>query len=262
METRLTIPSWEDIIFDNRNKDYGAYPLRKKYSQRVLLGSGATVALVALLLLMTELTGNGIEIVPPPVPDGPTIKLTTPPKFETEKKKTKIDRPPRRPETRRATTIQVVAHEVDTTIAIDMEADIVPDLPDEFWGDGEVGIPEGDDSGGIPVVEEPEGKVIDIAEVMPEYEGGLEAMYKFIKKEVRYPKSARNIRVEGMVYVKFVVNSDGSVSDVTVIRGIHRDCDAEAARVIKLLSKKWRPGSQNGKPVNVRMVLPIRFQLN
>lgn len=260
METKvMVIPRWEDIVFDQRNRAYGAYLLRKRYAQRVLLGSGISIALFALLVMMLHGSEDIRNKVTPPSPKG-EITMTPlpdiPKKDKTIRKADKL----KRPETQRPTTIQVVIHEVDTSVVFDMNADIVPDLPPEFFGESGEGIPVGTVEGTGPV-EPVVRKEVTFAEEMPAYEGGLEAMYKFIKKHIRYPKSARSLQLEGTVYVSFVVDGDGQVRDVKVVRGIQRECDAEAVRVIGMLSE-WKGGRQNGVPVDVRMVLPIKFQLN
>lgn len=85
-------------------------------------------------------------------------------------------------------------------------------------------------------------------------------MMKFIQKKMRYPSIARQQEIQGTVFVSFVVNGDGTISDVVVIRGIHPDCDKEAIRVVSLLPG-WMGGKHNGNPVAVKMVLPITFSL-
>jgi protein TonB len=102
--------------------------------------------------------------------------------------------------------------------------------------------------------------IVDFAEVMPSYEGGLKAMMKFIQKDMKYPNHAKQIGTEGKVFVKFVVNYEGKVVNVEIIRGISEDCDKEAARVIAMMPN-WKPGMQNKMPVSVRMILPINFKL-
>ena len=103
-------------------------------------------------------------------------------------------------------------------------------------------------------------KVFTVVEQMPEYPGGEGALFKFIKKNITYPDSARNNDIQGRVVVGFVVNEDGSLSDVSIKKGISRDLDEEAVRVIKLLPN-FKPGKQQGKPVKVAYVLPIAFKL-
>jgi len=85
-------------------------------------------------------------------------------------------------------------------------------------------------------------------------------MLKFLSKNLRYPPSARNMGIEGSVFVRFVVNDRGHVVDVEVVKGVNAALDTEAARVVALM-KKWKPGKQHDIPVNVRMVLPIKFEL-
>lgn len=260
METKvMVIPRWEDIVFDQRNRAYGAYLLRKRYAQRVLLGSGISIALFALLVMMLHGSGEIRNKVTPPSPKG-EVTITPLPDIQRKEETTRKADKLKKPETQRPTTIRVVTHQVDTSVVFDLDADIVPDLPPEFFGEDGEGIPEGIEEGTGPI-EPVVRKEVSFAEEMPVYEGGLDAMYKFIKKHTRYPKSAKSLRVEGTVYVSFVVDGDGNVRDVRVVRGIHRACDAEAVRVIGMLSE-WRGGRQNGVPVDVRMVLPIKFQLD
>lgn len=113
------------------------------------------------------------------------------------------------------------------------------------------------------IFEEPEEEVEEIftiVEDQPEYPGGMNAFYKYIGTNMRYPAQARRMGVEGRVFVQFVVEKDGSLSEIQVIKGIGFGCDEEALRVIKQ-SKKWTPGKQRGRAVKVRMILPIMFRL-
>jgi protein TonB len=88
--------------------------------------------------------------------------------------------------------------------------------------------------------------------------GGYSAFYSLMRDNMKYPKKARNFEVEGRVFVEFVVNRDGSVVDTKVIKGVGYGCDEEAMRVIGL--SKWNPGKQRGRPVRVKMVLPVVFK--
>ncbi len=102
---------------------------------------------------------------------------------------------------------------------------------------------------------------LSVVEEMPEYIGGQTAMDAFIKTNLIYPVVAKTKGISGTVYVEFTVKADGSITNVTVIRGIGGGCDEEAVRVVKLMSKKWKPGKQNGKIAAMKMTLPITFQL-
>ena len=112
-----------------------------------------------------------------------------------------------------------------------------------------------------PEEEEVADEIFTIVEKQPGYPGGTGAFYKFVQKKMRYPPQARRMGIEGKVFVQFVVDKAGNITEVKVIRGVGAGCDEEAARVIKS-SPKWSPGKQRGKAVKVRMVLPITFKLS
>ena len=103
-------------------------------------------------------------------------------------------------------------------------------------------------------------EILTVVEKMPEFPGGEKEMYKFILKNLRYPEIARENNIQGMVFVSFVVSKEGSLRDIKVLRGIGFGCDEEAMRVI-LRMPKWEPGTQRGKPVDVRYTLPFNFKL-
>jgi protein TonB len=107
-----------------------------------------------------------------------------------------------------------------------------------------------------PVSEE----IFVIVESMPEYPDGINALYQYIGDQIRYPTMAKELGIQGKVFVTFVIETDGSVSSVEVLRGIGGGCDEEAIRVVKSLPK-WKPGKQRGVPVRVRYNLPVKFTL-
>lgn len=114
-----------------------------------------------------------------------------------------------------------------------------------------------------PVVEvekEDPNQVFLVVEESAAPEGGMPAFYQFVQKKLKYPAQARRMGVEGKVFVEFVIEKDGSITDVKFIKGIGAGCDEEAVRVVKS-APKWKPGKQRGKPVRQRMVLPISFKL-
>jgi len=114
-----------------------------------------------------------------------------------------------------------------------------------------------------PVVEEKEVEEVEIFTVVeesPGFPGGDEARIKFLQNNIKYPQMARESNIQGTVYVTFVVEKDGRVTDVRVLRGIGGGCDEEAIRVIKAMPK-WNPGKQRGKPVRVQFNMPIKFTL-
>ncbi len=113
--------------------------------------------------------------------------------------------------------------------------------------------------------EEPEEEKVDeiftIVEDKPSFPGGDKEMFKFLNKNVDYPSKARRMGITGRVFVQFVVDRDGSVTDVKAIKGIGAGCDEEAVRAIKSMPK-WKPGRQRGVPVKVKMTWPVYFKLN
>ncbi|MBN8577453.1 MAG: TonB family protein [Cytophagales bacterium] len=107
---------------------------------------------------------------------------------------------------------------------------------------------------------EPEEPIFVAPEFNPEPTGGYEAFYKFVGKNLKYPKRAQHTNTQGKVYVEFVIDKSGNVTDLKVIKGIGSGCDEEALRVLALT--KWQAGRQRGKPVKVRMTMPVNFILN
>jgi TonB family protein len=103
-------------------------------------------------------------------------------------------------------------------------------------------------------------QVYNAVEKMPTFPGGDEARIDFMMKNLKYPEQAKKNGVQGKVFVTFIVETDGSLTNVKVMRGIGAGCDEEAVRVIKLMPK-WTPGIEKGKPVKVQFVLPIKFAL-
>ena len=103
-------------------------------------------------------------------------------------------------------------------------------------------------------------EVYQIVDKMPEFPGGEKALLNYISENIVYPQSAKDKNISGRVFVSFVIEKDGSVSDVKVMRGIDEECDAEAIRVVKAMPK-WKPGMDNGKPVKVSYMLPVNFKL-
>jgi len=250
--------SWEDIIFENRNHEYGAYAVRRAYPSNVNRATTVTLGLAAAIAACSFMTTNDPVIVKVPARP-PVVELGGPPEVTPIKKiepqaitkRTRGDLPP-------VATAEPV---VDV---------IIPDDPQPYQGGSETGTDAqsvtGTPGGTIEtVVEAPPVEIIDPIIMNPEvaasYKGGMEAMVKFVSKNLRYPAIARRMGIEGTVFIGFIVGKSGEILDATVIKGIHPSCDAEAVRVVTLM-KDWSPGMQAGAPVKVRMVLPIKFRLD
>jgi TonB family protein len=109
-------------------------------------------------------------------------------------------------------------------------------------------------------IENTGGEVFNIVEEMPEYPGGMDELMKFIQRNIRYPKEAQEQGKQGRVIVQFVVEKDGSITDVNIVRSADPQFDAEALRIVNMMPK-WTPGKQRGKEVRVRFTLPVTFRL-
>ena len=109
--------------------------------------------------------------------------------------------------------------------------------------------------------EEPVDKIFTIVEEQAAPQGGMTAFYKFIQKNLEYPRKAKRMGVQGKVFLEFIVDKDGSINNIKVVRGIGAGCDEEAKRILQE-SPKWKPAKQRGRPVRQKMTFPINFRLN
>ena len=115
----------------------------------------------------------------------------------------------------------------------------------------------------VIAAEEPKEEVEEIFTIVEDPAspvGGMTAFYKYVGEKIKYPPQARRMGVEGRVFVQFVIDKDGSITEVQAVKGIGAGCDEEAVRILQA-APKWKPGKQRGKPVKQRMVLPITFKL-
>jgi protein TonB len=150
------------------------------------------------------------------------------------------------------TIIQIVDDDIDIKddIEIDVEADQNTEVQN-YVPPVDMGKEEEDE----------EVQIFTVVESMPSFPGGEAARIQYLNDNIKYPQMARESGIQGRVFVTFVVEKDGSVTDVKVLRGIGGGCDEEAVRVIKNMPK-WDPGKQRGKPVRVQFNMPILFKLN
>ncbi len=110
------------------------------------------------------------------------------------------------------------------------------------------------------VVSKKNQKVYDVVEKMPQYPGGMVALFEFLEKNLKYPADAQKQKVEGRVIVSFIVETDGSISDINIVRKVFPSLDEEAVRLLGMMPR-WSPGLQNGKPVRVKYAIPITYSL-
>lgn len=207
-----------------------------------LIGLATSLALVIISLEMMvfereEVSLNKIKVVLEEEELIPITQQVAPP-----------PPPPKLPQP--TTVIRIVENdnEIETEIDIDSESDeeTVIEMMD------------------IPVAEEEEEviepEIFTIVEEMPTYPGGESEMYAYLKDNMEYPELAKDAGIQGIVFVSFVIEQDGSIDDVKVLRGIGGGCDEEAIRVVENMPH-WNPGKQRAKPVRVQFNMPIRFVL-
>ena len=137
---------------------------------------------------------------------------------------------------------------------------IVEDIV-EIVDEAKIETTESDEMVAIEIEEESDEEFFMVVENMPEFPGGDAGLMKYIQKNVKYPPIAKEYNITGKVFVSFIVDKSGSVSDVKIARGVDKSLDAEALRVVKSLPK-YKPGKQRGKAVRVMFTIPINFTLN
>jgi protein TonB len=252
--------TWDEMVFENRNQDYGAYVIRKGYSNAVTVGLGVTLLVVLFIIFyptLVKIFGGTEEVVKTPPRKLVYTELSAPPSIDKPKppppqiqlpRLQKVIKfvPPRVVKDEiieEVPTIQEIKENQTGAVAVEAPAEIIFDEPVE------------------EIIVEDEDQLFTVVDQQPEFEGGYEAMMAFIKQNMKYPANARRMQIEGTVHVSFIVSKTGSISEVKVLRGIMTECDREAVRVVQLMPA-WKPGKQNGKNVNVRFILPLKFRLN
>lgn len=252
---------WLELVFDDRNKNYGAYELRKTYAPTMVKAMIITFVMVGLGCA-AEVIFKGHDLV---AHDRVTVVNITPPPINIEKPaeaklKPKADPP-------KVTTTR----DVPPTVVPDNKAD-KPVENDKIVGQvGQQTLKGTDD----PIVEIPDDKpaagtgtlavdnsvhTVGTLDFMPEPVGGVSAWSKFLNKNLRYPSEAQEEGISGRVFMSFIIEKDGHLSNIMVDRGAGHGFDEEALRVLKL-AKAWKPGMQNGQAVRVKYSIPINFQL-
>jgi len=268
---------WLDLVFANRNKNYGAYVLRSE-SSSILLRSLVMSSAVFILFFISPLVYG--KLFPEPIPDVVTeVTLADNKIFEMKKPETpeKKEEPKKaEPEPQKVKMVKMTSNIVVTADPVIEEPPTVKDLENAVVGsktqDGEIkpnlvlsntinkgdgnglGKDETGTGGGNEIIE------AALADEYPEFAGGMQAWAKYIQHNLRYPSMAQEDGVQGKVFISFVVEKDGSITDVKLVKGIGAGCDEEAMRVIEK-SPLWKPGKNRGTAVRVRYNMPINFTI-
>lgn len=263
---------WLDLVFDHRNKNYGAYELRQNYGRTMAKSMSIAFAAVALLSAAAII----FKAKPKPLDNTRMIEV----KLDASIPKPPVEAKPKQPDAPAPVEHQKPAVPVETKgfttphmVTTDPPTD--PPTMDELknvaigtedskgvTGTGNIvkqdeGTPGG--TGTAPKVDDGV-HTIDGLEVMPEPVGGAAAWAKFLQKNLRFPAVAQEQGVSGKVLLSFIIEKDGTLSNIKVDRPAGYGFDEEALRVLKL-AKAWKPGVQNGQNVRVRYSIPISFQL-
>ncbi len=247
----------EEIVFRNRNRSYGTYQLRKQYKKTVAIALIVTLFVSSAIITYPLVTAMYVK---------PRVKIDDEKIITVELDKPpdeKPDPPPPLPPNPEKLTkrVKFVAPEiVDTAVdnqfgkqvllADNSNTDIPDDQSDILVEDNNPHI----------ITQPDEQQVFTVVEENPVFPGGETALYRFLAEALHYPEEAKELGIEGRVFVNFLIEKDGTVSNVNILRGIGCGCDEEAIRVIKSMPK-WTPGKQRGIPVRVSYNLPIKFTL-
>jgi protein TonB len=251
--------SWDEIIFQDRNRDYGAYVLRKGYATNVAVGIAITILVVTLILLGPFLsTWLGTNEHAGALPRKKLVysELSVPPPIDKPRPLPPSVQLPKLKHVLKFVPPKVVKEEVAQQIATLEEIKSNDTGATEVDGPTEVVFEEP-----VADVVADDNELFTVVDQQPEFEGGYAAMMAFVKANMKYPANARRMRTEGTVHVSFIVSKTGAISEVQVLRGFMTECDREAVRVVNLMPG-WKPGRQNGRNVNVRFILTLKFKLD
>lgn len=272
-------PKWVDMVFAQKNKAYGAYKLRKGTSGRnikALLILIVCAALVGGFLAWKVIEQKNMEAQQAYMEAMQLAKLQEMAKKREKKQepvKPKIEPKKEIPVARQTQKFTAPVIKKDELVKEENQVKQMDQLDEkvavgtenkEGVKDRLVEAVRNDIAVAPPPPAEPKpevsNKVFDVVEVMPSFPGGQGALMKYLSENIKYPVVAQENGVQGRVIVGFVVERDGSISDVTVMRSVDPSLDREAQRVVKSMPK-WNPGKQNGSAVRVKYTVPVVFRL-
>ena len=266
---------WTDLVFEGRNQAYGAYKLRKGTAKRnvwalIIVGLAAALLYLGLQLQKMAEANKKVE-------NTQAVELA---KLNTEKKEAKVEKKEIIKQEPEKVVEQVKSSVKFTAPIIKKDSEVKEEdeikLDEVQKSDKAVGAftVEGNDEVGGAVLKakediaapEPpkqvveETKIFTVVEQMPMFPGGDGALMGYLRDNIHYPTVAAENGVQGRVVVGFVVERDGSITDVNILRGVDPSLDREAMRVVKSMPK-WTPGKQNGSAVRVKYQVPVSFRL-
>jgi periplasmic protein TonB len=258
----LTSKEWCDVIFDGRNKTYGAYKIRIESSKRYLVSLLILVIIMSVpvffhvvtsivskqQVMMTEVTQLSDLHRPDAIKD---ISFRHP-KVNSLVKSAIVRGTP--------FSAPVIKQDADVDVSKELASQ------DKLASDTVVGYSPSNEVGGQTVTvnngnedDFTDTKIFQIVQQLPEYPGGMSALVEFLTKNLRYPSSAVRDSIQGRVIAQFIIHKDGSISDIKILHHLSKECDQEALRVLNMM-KKWKPGIEHNKPVDVKFVVPVEYK--
>lgn len=266
--------NWLDIIFEGRNKQYGAYALRKDAAKtaNIALFAASSVFVIALLapLIQERLfpnnnppsifdtldTGVVVDLIPPPpidptVPEPPAAPPSAPRTSQVRMVSPVVVNANMVTEEPPSITVLKLTDPGSKTIDGNPDAAIHIDVRVGL-GHGDATITESTATSNTPFIH---------VEIAPEFPGGMEAFYRYVQQNYTYPSSAVEHGVKGKIVLQFIVERDGSLTDIKIVRDLKFGTGEEAVKLLKA-SPKWNPGIQNGRAVRVAYTLPIGLDIS
>ncbi|WP_448698425.1 energy transducer TonB [Mucilaginibacter sp. AW1-3] len=268
-------PEWLNVVFADRNQEYGAYQLRRDNARTtnmaLLIALSSFVLLMAAPVIIGKVRGTQQIVTQPTIYDKHDIDNTVykiiPPKAEQQQAKPAAAKP-----------INNIIEDKPWVVTQDAKTEPPTDAQLKITDPGQVtmtgthdgppaidAIPgpiatTGSGTGAGPAAGEGNNEIFKAAEISPEYPGGEAAFGRFLQKNIRYPQIAKENGIQGRAYLQFIVERDGSLTDIKIVRNPGGGTGEEAERVLKM-SPHWKPGRQNGTNVRVQFTVPVNFSL-
>jgi protein TonB len=267
--------SWVDLVFEGKNQTYGAYTLRKDTGKRNLKALILTVVtIVAIMLLVAAKVAieNELNSHVAIETDVELSKLAQKKEAKVERKEPVKVQVEQQVVEKVKSSVKFTAPEIKKDEEVNPEDEIKSqdDLSKTNTAIGAFDVKGNDEEAGevlkaqqVVVDEKPaeeETKVFDVVEQMPSFPGGDAALMQYLSSHIKYPVVAEENGIQGRVIATFVVERDGSITDVKVVKSVDPSLDKEAIRVLKSMPK-WIPGKQNGSAVRVKFTVPVTFRL-
>lgn len=253
-----------NLVFEKRNKAYGAFLIRNDYLRALFIALAVAVGILITALAIPYINRwmNQAEETAMDMTKEVVIDLKEPPPVdETEPPPPPPPPPPPVMETIKFTPPEVTEEELPEDEIPPPQEQLSETNVGEKTQEGEKGLDLAPIDDNSAIGNGPE-EIFTIVEEMPQFPGGEQAMIKYIYDNIKYPPLAREAGITGTVYISWVVNREGKVTNVEILRGVKggKDLDKEAERVIGSMPG-WKPGKQNGRPASVKYNMPIKFSL-